>query len=654
MLEYATYSVISPEGCASILWRDDGKKPEAAAAMKMTATDLQRLGVVDEVIPEAPGGAHRDHDASAAQPGRGAAPPPGGAATAMSPEELRADRYKKFRHMGAFVESGDKADVTGVSGGAGLVQRGAARERPLRRGGGDRLGPVPVGGAGVARRAGRPARVHGRSAGRRGAGRRVHRRSDREPARRDRPGDLPARRRARSAPGSASPNASAGRTPTIRSWPRRFIPTTARRRDARRHARRRAPGAVHPAHARSDAAAGARVARRPAARPRSPPTSRRANFANVTGARPRQRSTPCWPTSGGTATPATRGCARREGMLRLHDNAASGNAYKVRLLLTQLGIAVRTDRIRHRPRRDAHARVPARKNPNGRIPVLELEDGRCLPESNAILWYLAEGTPYLPARRRAGAGSARRCCSGCSSSSTATSRTSRPSALWITHNVEMTPRSRGCAARQAQGGRRRARRDGAALRDARLLRRRRATRSPTSRSTRTRTSRTKAASTSRPSPPCAPGWRASRISRGTSGSQTSGGPGGPDGQPDRDFSVAVGRRTRGRRLWTDRVRARGSPTGNVINRAGGTPVATPAGRCGGGLSSFVPRSAFLSRRWPRVAAMTSRRTHRRTRCRPRARSARPARSARSRAPGSPATAPTACRRSRRASTCRRT
>src|SRR6185369_9854120 len=58
MLEYATYSVISPEGCASILWRDDGKKPEAAAAMKMTATDLQRLGVVDEVIPEAPGGAH--------------------------------------------------------------------------------------------------------------------------------------------------------------------------------------------------------------------------------------------------------------------------------------------------------------------------------------------------------------------------------------------------------------------------------------------------------------------------------------------------------------------------------------------------------------------------------------------------------------------
>ena len=56
MQEYATYSVISPEGCASILWRDDGKKPEAAAAMKMTATDLQRLGVVDEVVA---GGAGR-------------------------------------------------------------------------------------------------------------------------------------------------------------------------------------------------------------------------------------------------------------------------------------------------------------------------------------------------------------------------------------------------------------------------------------------------------------------------------------------------------------------------------------------------------------------------------------------------------------------
>ena len=108
MMEYATYSVISPEGCASILWRDDNRKPDAAAAMKMTATDLKRLGIVDEVIPEAPGGAHRDHDLTARNLGetlrRHLAE-----LSALSPEGLRADRYAKFRHMGAFVESGDKA-----------------------------------------------------------------------------------------------------------------------------------------------------------------------------------------------------------------------------------------------------------------------------------------------------------------------------------------------------------------------------------------------------------------------------------------------------------------------------------------------------------------------------------------------------------------
>jgi acetyl-CoA carboxylase carboxyl transferase subunit alpha len=106
MLEYATYSVISPEGCASILWRDDSKKPEAAAAMKMTATDLQRLGVVDEIVPEASGGAHRDHDASARSLGdairRNLAE-----LMVLSPETLRARRYDKFRRIGAFVESGD-------------------------------------------------------------------------------------------------------------------------------------------------------------------------------------------------------------------------------------------------------------------------------------------------------------------------------------------------------------------------------------------------------------------------------------------------------------------------------------------------------------------------------------------------------------------
>ena len=83
-------------------------------------------------------------------------------------------------------------------------------------------------------------------------------------------------------------------------------------------------------------------------------------------------------------------------MYRLHDSAGSGNAYKVRLLLTHLGLSF--ERIEYDTDRGA-TRTPeflATKNPNGRIPVLELPDGRCLAESNAILWYLAEGTPFLP------------------------------------------------------------------------------------------------------------------------------------------------------------------------------------------------------------------------------------------------------------------
>src|SRR6478752_305559 len=104
MLEYATYSVISPEGCASILWRDDTKKPEAAEAMKMTAGDLLRFGIIDEIIPEAPGGAHRDHDATAQILGE-ALRRHLKELYYLKPDELRADRYKKFRHMGAFVES---------------------------------------------------------------------------------------------------------------------------------------------------------------------------------------------------------------------------------------------------------------------------------------------------------------------------------------------------------------------------------------------------------------------------------------------------------------------------------------------------------------------------------------------------------------------
>ena len=66
MYEHAVYSVISPEGCASILWRTADKASEAAAAMKITAQDLKKLGVIDEIVPEPEGGAHRDHAAACA------------------------------------------------------------------------------------------------------------------------------------------------------------------------------------------------------------------------------------------------------------------------------------------------------------------------------------------------------------------------------------------------------------------------------------------------------------------------------------------------------------------------------------------------------------------------------------------------------------
>ena len=66
MMQYATYSVISPEGCASILWKSAEKAPEAAETLGITAQRLKTLGLVDKVIAEPPGGAHRDHMQSAA------------------------------------------------------------------------------------------------------------------------------------------------------------------------------------------------------------------------------------------------------------------------------------------------------------------------------------------------------------------------------------------------------------------------------------------------------------------------------------------------------------------------------------------------------------------------------------------------------------
>jgi acetyl-CoA carboxylase carboxyl transferase subunit alpha len=73
MLEHAVYSVISPEGAASILWRDTTRAQDAAAAMKITAEDLLRLGVIDAIVPEPPGGAHRDASAAIAAVGEAVA-----------------------------------------------------------------------------------------------------------------------------------------------------------------------------------------------------------------------------------------------------------------------------------------------------------------------------------------------------------------------------------------------------------------------------------------------------------------------------------------------------------------------------------------------------------------------------------------------------
>jgi acetyl-CoA carboxylase carboxyl transferase subunit alpha len=102
VLEYGTYSVISPEGCASILWKDGSKADVAAARMRMTSPDLYRLKIVDRIIEEPAGGAHQDLVATARS-----------IDTAlhqalrellqMTPVELVEDRYQRFRSLGAFV-----------------------------------------------------------------------------------------------------------------------------------------------------------------------------------------------------------------------------------------------------------------------------------------------------------------------------------------------------------------------------------------------------------------------------------------------------------------------------------------------------------------------------------------------------------------------
>jgi acetyl-CoA carboxylase carboxyl transferase subunit alpha len=103
ILENAYYSVISPEACSAILWKDRRHAPEAAEALKLTAQDLMGLGVVDEIVPEPDGGAHRDPDLAAANLGT-ALRRNLEILCAVSIDELMSRRYEKFRKLGKFSE----------------------------------------------------------------------------------------------------------------------------------------------------------------------------------------------------------------------------------------------------------------------------------------------------------------------------------------------------------------------------------------------------------------------------------------------------------------------------------------------------------------------------------------------------------------------
>ena len=104
VMENAYYSVISPEGCAAILWKDRAKAPEAAASLKLTAADLVSLKLIDEVVPEPVGGAHRDPDA-AAENLKAAVKRNLEELRKMDPRNLLEARREQYRKIGLFVES---------------------------------------------------------------------------------------------------------------------------------------------------------------------------------------------------------------------------------------------------------------------------------------------------------------------------------------------------------------------------------------------------------------------------------------------------------------------------------------------------------------------------------------------------------------------
>jgi len=102
MMQFSTYSVITPEGCASILWRDGARGPDAAEQLKLLSSDANKLGIVDEIVEEPTGGAHRHPLAAAAALGD-ALRRHVSEVEALAPEERVRDRYEKFRRIGAMA-----------------------------------------------------------------------------------------------------------------------------------------------------------------------------------------------------------------------------------------------------------------------------------------------------------------------------------------------------------------------------------------------------------------------------------------------------------------------------------------------------------------------------------------------------------------------
>jgi len=134
MCEYAYYSVISPEGCAAILWRSGEEAPRAAEALKLTPQDLLDLGVIDSIVPEPPGGAHNDPEAMAATL-RKTVVDTLAELRACTIDSLLDKRYRKYRRIGYFVEAGVKRSPSDQA-----ASRASDGSRSARRPSGRRSG----------------------------------------------------------------------------------------------------------------------------------------------------------------------------------------------------------------------------------------------------------------------------------------------------------------------------------------------------------------------------------------------------------------------------------------------------------------------------------------------------------------------------------